>query len=247
MNTSENTVLITGGATGIGFALAELLLHEGNQVVICGRREERLADAKRKQPGLATFRCDVADDAQRHALFEAVQISFPELNMLVNNAGIRRSIDLLEGEPALAEGDAEIQINLAAPIHLSALFIPHLVKQSPAAIMNITSGLGFVPLAELPIYCATKAALHSYTMSLRHQLAHTSVRVFEAVPPIVQSELAQDSDSERNRRAIPAAVCAEAIVKGLADDQYEIGIGFAEGLRTASRAEVEEHFRQMNR
>jgi uncharacterized oxidoreductase len=246
MKATENTVLITGGATGIGLSLAEALLGAGNQVAICGRRQEKLQAAKDKHPALGIFRCDVTDGADRRALFDTVLERFPGLNVLVNNAGIQRRIDLLGGEAALTGADAEIRVNLAAPIHLSALFLPHLVKQPAAAILNISSGLGFVPMAVFPIYCATKAAVHSFSISLRHQLAQTSVRVFEAVPPIVMSELAGESNPERNRRAMPAADCAEAILKGLAADQYELGIGFAEGLRTASRAEAEERFRQMN-
>ena len=146
---------------------------------------------------------------------------------------------------ALSDSDSEIQINFAAPIHLSALFIPHLIKQPEAAIINVSSGLGFVPMAMCPIYCATKAALHSYTMSLRHQLSITSVKVFEAIPPLVVSELGHRSP-EINSRAMPTAACVEEILEGFSTDQYEIGIGMAEGLRTASHAEFVERFQQMN-
>ncbi len=246
MQTSGNTVLITGGATGIGLALAEALLREGNEVIICGRRPQRLRAAEDLHPALTTMPCDVANAADRLAMHRAVLSRFPNLNVLVNNAGIQRRIDLLGGETSLVAADEEVQINLSAPIHLSALFIPHLLKLPTAAIVNVSSGLAFVPLAEFPVYCATKAALHSYTVSLRHQLAQTRVRVFEAVPPIVESELAQDRSAERYRQAMPASACADAILKGWAGDRYEIGIGFAEGLRTASPAEAEERFRRMN-
>lgn len=246
MKTSGNTVLITGGGTGIGLALAEALLGKGNEVIICGRRKEKLEAAKDNNPGLAIFQCDVAEDADRRALFDSAVKDFPKLNVLVNNAGIQRRVDLLGGEAALAGGDEEVRINLAAPVHLSALFIPHLMKQAEAAIINVSSGLAFVPMARFPLYCATKAAIHSYTLSLRHQLAGTSVRVFEAIPPMVQSELSNIRDPEVSRRAMPAATCAEAIIDGLGKDQFEMGIGFAEGLRTSTRAEAEERFKQMN-
>src|SRR5262249_10293968 len=189
LKTSGNTVLITGGGTGIGFALAQEFMSRGNGVVICGRRIKRLQSAKKQLPGLQTRVCDVSKAASRKSLVEWLASSFPALNILVNNAGIQCAIDFRTGRN-LPQVDAELFTNLAGPIHFSALLILHLLKQKGSAIVNISSGLAFPPLAAVPVYCATKAAIHAFTLSLRHQLRNTGVRVFEAAPPIVRTELA---------------------------------------------------------
>ena len=182
MNLNSNTVLITGGGSGIGFALAEHLLRAKSEVIICGRHEEKLLEAQRKHPELKTRVCDVSKETQRTALFKWAATEFPRLNVLVNNAGIQRRFAIPEPMKWKATSE-EIAINLEAPVHLSALFIPHLLKQERPVIMNVTSGLAFSPMASAPIYCATKAALHSFTLSLRHQLASTPIQVIEIIPP----------------------------------------------------------------
>lgn len=167
---SGNTILITGGATGIGFSLAEAFVKLGNTVIICGRREDKLNEAKEKLPGIIIKRCDVSREEERKALYDWIESNFKGINVLVNNAGIQRPIDFRKGmEDILKNGD-EIEINLRSQIYLSARFIPLLSKQKDATIINISSGLGFAPLATFPIYCATKAAIHSFSVSLRYQL-----------------------------------------------------------------------------
>lgn len=248
MKTTGNTILITGGATGIGFALAEAFLREGNEVIVCGRRRGKLAEAKKKHPELHTRQCDVADAEARRDLFKWVTKTFPRLNVLVNNAGIQRDIDLTKGAAELRRRGGEIAINLEAPIHLSALFIPHLKKQAHAAIVNVSSGLGFVPMAVMPVYCATKAGLHSFTVSLRQQLEGTSIKVFELVPPMVDTEL--DGGARDGRageyRGIPPAECAAAALEGMAADELEIAVGQAAHLRAGSRSDFEKTFRMLN-
>ena len=184
MKITNNTILITGGATGIGFALAELFLKSNNKVMICGRRQEKLDAAKAKLPGLQIKRCDISKETDRKELYSWIEKNFGTLNVLVNNAGIQRQIDLRDPSAASAL-DPEIDINLKAQLQLSTHFIQHFSKQSEAAIVNVSSGLGFVPIAAFPVYCATKAALHSFSMSLRHQLRQTPIKVFEVIPPIV--------------------------------------------------------------
>ncbi|HEX7540822.1 MAG TPA: SDR family NAD(P)-dependent oxidoreductase, partial [Anaerolineales bacterium] len=159
MKTTDNIILITGGATGIGLALTEVFSREGNRVIICGRRKDNLISVQKIFPKIQFKVCDLADAAERQALFEWTITNFPHLNILVNNAGIQRQIDFTKGTKDLQNGDDEIQINFSAPVQLSALFIPHLMKQGEAAIVNISSGLGFIPLTIMPVYCATKAAL----------------------------------------------------------------------------------------
>jgi uncharacterized oxidoreductase len=245
MKTKNNTILITGGATGIGLALAEVFLREGNQVVICGRRKEKLLEVQGKFPDMAIKVCDVANAKDRQALFEWATDKFPNLNVLVNNAGIQRQIDLTKGPEDLLSGEDEIAINFDAPIQLSALFIPHLTKQEEAAIVNVSSGLGFVPLTMMPVYCATKAGLHSFSLSLRHQLRKTPVKVFELIPPTVDTELDHGRRGQ-GYRGIPASEVAEATLVGLAKDEFEITVGQSQGLRSAISPEAEQIFQRMN-
>jgi uncharacterized oxidoreductase len=232
MKTSGNTVLITGGATGIGFALAEILLENDNEVVVCGRRREMLAKARAKHPEIHTKVCDVSRPRSRVALLEWLNERFTSLNILVNNAGIQRVVDLTKGPRDMEDAEAEIAINFEAPMELSALLIPYLKRKRSSAIVNITSGLAFAPLASIPVYCATKAALHSLSLSMRHQLKGTSIRVFEIAPPGVDTEL---SGPRRRREVPPWMMSAEDAARGILDalkgDVYEAALGQAEGLR----------------
>ena len=232
MKTSGNTILITGGATGIGLALAEAFVERGNSVIVCGRRRAKLLAVKRRIPQLEVRVCDVSRPTARAAMVRWLDSRFPKLNILINNAGIQRSIDFLRGSRDLRYVDEEIATNLAAPIHLAALLIPALRKRRKAAIVNISSGLGFTPLAQVPVYCATKAALHSWSLSLRHQLRETRVRVFEIAPPMVATDLGgRRRRPEENGRAMSAEALAEAAVQALDNDDYEVAVGAAAGLR----------------
>jgi uncharacterized oxidoreductase len=248
MKTTDNTILITGGATGIGLALAEVFLREGNQVLICGRRKEKLLAAQSKFPKIQFKICNVADAEERQELYEWATSNFPNLNVLVNNAGIQRQIDFTKGTDEILSGEDEIQTNFSAPVQLSALFIPHLMKQEYAAIVNVSSGLGFIPLTIVPVYCATKAALHSYSVSLRHQLRNTKVKVFEVIPPTVDTELDRGARERRRQeyRGIPAADVAEATLAGLLKNEDEITVGQAQGLRAGTRQEADQIFQRMN-
>ncbi|MDH4156215.1 MAG: SDR family NAD(P)-dependent oxidoreductase [candidate division Zixibacteria bacterium] len=237
MKTSGNTVLITGGGSGIGLALTEALVRRGNRVIICGRRRDRLKAVQARVPGVSFRVCDISRTRSRHALVDWLLSEFNRLNILINNAGIQRQIDFLKGPRDLREADEEVTTNLVAPIHLSAQLVPHLRKKKEAAIVNISSGLAFTPLAVVPVYCATKAAVHSWSLSLRHQLRNTSVRVFEVAPPMVATELA----GERNRpEAGDFVMSAEAVAAGVLEalgmDQYEVALGAATNLRAKREA-----------
>jgi uncharacterized oxidoreductase len=248
MKTKNNTILITGGAIGIGFALADSLVNAGNKVIICGRRENKLKEARDKLPQIQTKACDISDDKERESLFQWIKNNFEDLNVLINNAGIQRFIDFKKGTGELLKGESEIQTNLVAPIHLSAYFIPLLLKKREAAIINVSSGLGFVPIAAMPVYCATKAAVHSFTMSLRFQLKDTSIKVFEIVPPAVDTELGKtDDEADNDYRGIPPSEVAKAVMTALAKDQYEIVVGEAKNLVTGSRTNPEQVFENINR
>ena len=248
MHTTGNTILITGGATGIGFALAEAFLKKGNEVLICGRREEKLAEAKGKLPGLHTMKCDVSKAEDRECLLHWAVTNFGGLNVLVNNAGIQREIDFKKGSADLLTGEDEIEINLQATVQLSALFIPHLMKQKEAAIVNISSGLAFVPMAIMPVYCATKSAIHSFSLSLRHQLKDTSIKVFEIIAPTTDTDLDKGARAKRgqeDRGVKPEIVVAEAM-EAIEKDNFEISIGQAEFLRDSSRKDPEGIFKRIN-
>ncbi|MDE1865421.1 MAG: SDR family NAD(P)-dependent oxidoreductase [Candidatus Micrarchaeota archaeon] len=246
MRTSGNTILITGGATGIGFALAERLDKMGNTVIICGRRQNKLDEAKRKVPGLHPIRCDISNRFERVHLFKRISLSYRSLNILINNAGIQRAISFRNGDRELDNAEDEIETNLKAQIHLSALFIPLLAGQSESAMINVSSGLGFVPLARFPVYCATKAAIHSFTMSLRHQLKGTSIKVFELIPPIVHDTELKGKPIEKADWTLSSAEVAEAAVRGLENDQYEIPVGPTKRWLASSKADLDRAFLEIN-
>jgi uncharacterized oxidoreductase len=247
MNIKGNTVLITGGATGIGFALAEILVKNGNKVIVCGRRENRLAEAGAKIPTLITRRCDITQDSDRKMLFDWVNSNHRDLNILVNNAGIQKMVDFTTGAQSLGSRGDEIATNFDAPVRLTALFVPLLMKQKTAAIFNVSSGLGFVPIAAMPVYCATKAAMHLFTVSLRHQLKNTSVKVFEIIPPAVETELGrEEGDEEPGYPGIKPAVMAEDVLDSMAKDKFQIAVGEAAGLVEGACKNFEQTFARLN-
>ena len=238
----KSTVLVTGGASGIGLALAVRFLNAGCEVIICGRDKNKLRAAQEKHPTLHTRVCDLAIEAERSFLLNWTIKEFPKLNVLVNNAGIQRRVDLTKAEP-WEQTRRELLINVDAPIHLAMLFIPHLMKQACPAIVNVTSGLSFSPLANVPVYSATKAALHSFTLSLRHQLAATPIKVVEIAPPAVNTDLGGPG---LHTFGVDVNEFADAVMKRYEAGELEIGYGFSEKARLASREELNQIFNQMN-
>lgn len=245
MNLSNNTILITGGATGIGLALAEQFLALGNKVLICGRREDRLIKAKEHLPALTATRvCDIMLEHERMRLYDWMTRYQNDFNVLINNAGIQNELTISD-DCILDLVQNEVDTNFIAPVHLSNLFIPHLEKKGNSAIINISSGLAFVPIAIMPIYCATKAAMHSFSLSLRFQLAKTTIKVFELIPPTVDTDLDRGARAHRNQkdRGISAKEFATQAIEALKNDVFEAAIGQAAGLR----AKREELFQTINR
>jgi uncharacterized oxidoreductase len=188
MQITGNTILITGGGSGIGRALAEAFHAEGNQVVIAGRRKEQLDETTTANPGMKSAIFDIGNGNAIPGFADKLKVDFPALNVVIHNAGIMRQESLRDG--AVEEAEATVATNLLGPIRLTAALLPLLEKQPRAAIMTVSSGLAFVPMATTPAYCATKAAIHSYTQSLRYQLKGTPIQVLELIPPYVQTELA---------------------------------------------------------
>jgi uncharacterized oxidoreductase len=228
---SGNTVLITGGATGIGLELAGAFIEAGSEVIACARTEENLKQAKNKLPKLHTRKCDVSKESDREALYDWAVSNFKDLNILVNNAGIQRMIDFKKGTADLLkhrmdDGEDEIEVNLRAPIYLTALFTPHLMKQKEAAIMNVSSGLAFYPMPQLPLYCTTKAAMHMFSTILRQQLEGTSVKVFELIPPMVDTNLDKGARKSRGQTyfGITTAEFVKPAIKAFEKDEYEIRV-----------------------
>ncbi len=188
MKLKNQTILITGGTSGIGFELAQQLIARGNVVIVTGREQSRLDHAKRSSPSLHTFESDVSDPQAIATLYSRVVASFPALNVLINNAGIMRNIKL-DQQRSLDDLTREIDINLSGPLRMVQQFLPHLKTMQEALIVNVSSGLAFIPMPAAPVYSATKAALHSYTQSLRAQLEGSRVTVVELAPPGTETPL----------------------------------------------------------
>ena len=224
MKMNGNTILITGGATGIGYSMARYFHERSNTVIICGRREDRLEQAAKELQGLHTIKCDVADSNDRKMLFQYISDNFPHTNILINNAGIQRDIDLTKGISDLS-GENEIRINLEAPIYLSALFTPLLSGKDNAVIVNISSGLAFMVerAIDMPVYCATKAGLHAFSIAQRKQLAQLGIRVVEIIPPMVESELNFEGRKKRNMLKTPFMISSnEFVEKALAKMEQDM-------------------------
>jgi uncharacterized oxidoreductase len=196
-----NTILVTGGNSGIGEALAVAFHKAGNTVIIAGRRADALAKVVSANPGMTSYVLDVRDGEAIKTFAATVTKNHPHLNVLVNNAGIGRVENMTADHVSVAEAEETIAINVLGPIRLTAALLPHLRHQAASTIINVTSGLAFVPLAMMPTYSASKAAMHSYSDSLRHQLRDTSVKVVELAPPMVATEFSPGQS--KNPMAMP--------------------------------------------
>lgn len=225
MQSTQHTVLITGGGTGIGFAIARKFHQAGNQVVLVGRSETALADACRALPGAQSCVADVTSAADRARLVA----EFPQVTVLVNNAGIQFNDPIATTSEANIE--QELNINFLAPVLLARAFIPLLSKHPVAAIINVSSGLALVPKENAAIYCASKAALHSFSKTLRWQLESTSVRVFEVLPPLVETAMT----AGRGKGKITADQLAEEFWQSFQRDRLEMLIGKAKLLAWINR------------
>lgn len=238
MNISGNTILITGGASGIGLELATQLMELDNTIIITGRDPVKLALAKETRQGIYVFQSDVNDPKAITTLYEKVISEFPKLNILINNAGIMCKINFNEEGSDLEGLTREIETNLSGPIRMVQQFLPLLKTQKSAAIVNVTSGLAFVPLPISPIYCATKAALHSFTQSLRVQLKNTNVNVFELAPPAIDTAVVHTTFTANDIKDLklmePKDLVKHAIY-GLEKNILEIRPGFSNMLKIMSR------------
>lgn len=227
MKLSGNTILITGGSSGIGLELAKRLSESGNTVIITGRNQAKLDQAKKEHPKLHTYKSDVTNPEDIRSLYSQATKDFPALNVLINNAGVMKVGKFYNPSEDLNSVTEEVSINFNGPIWMAHQFIPHLKKQKDAAIVNVTSVLGIVPMPMSPVYCATKAGLRSFTLSLREQLKHTNIKVFDLAPPSTHTDLVDVFDKQSLADFPPMNVekLVDAAIKGMQRDCFEIRPG----------------------
>lgn len=242
MKTSQNTILITGGSAGIGFAIAKLLGEQGNHIIITGRDEQRLNKALLQLPNATAIVSDVSKEEDTSALVERIKKDFPTLNIVVNNAGKAFLYDISSSEDAFGKAGEEMLTNYLSVIRLNEQLLPLLKSQKDAAIVNVSSIVAIVP-GKLTTYSASKAALHSYTQSLRGMLQNSNVKVFELMPPLVDTEF---STAINGKTGISAAQVASDLLQALKDNQYEIRVGKTQYVYDLYLKNPEEAFNLMN-
>ena len=236
---SNNKILITGGATGIGLGLTERFLQEGNTVIICGRRQSVLQEVAEKYPSVITKVCDLSLKSERTKLYKWVEKYHPDLNVLVNNAGIQNWMTITD-DNFFERTQAEIQTNIEAPLHLTQLCIK---LKSLKTVINVTSGLSFVPLTKVPVYSATKAFFHSFTLSLRHILKAKNIEVIEMIPPALNTDL---GGKGLHDAAPPVSDFIESVFQQLKDGKTELTFGFSDMMVKANPEALQATFNRMN-
>jgi uncharacterized oxidoreductase len=246
MKLDNRTILITGGTSGIGLELAKQLHQRGNTIIVTGRDPGKLDAAKRALSGIHTFESDVSDPVAIAALHDSVLAQFPALDTLVNNAGVMRNLNLNQRRD-LNDVTREIEINLMGPVRMVQQFLPHLKTRKGALIVNVSSGLAFVPFPASPIYCATKAAIHSFTQSLRVQLDGTGVTVIELAPPAVETPLLRGEFEEelKGQKGMDVTVLAERAIAAIEAGKLEIRPGLSDVLKAMSRIAPQFMLKQM--
>ncbi len=239
MRLADNTILITGGATGIGLGLTERFVQEGNKVIICGRRADVLEEVKLKLPSVITRQADLENEAERVSLFEWIRDNHKDLNVLINNAGIQQRTVVAEDD-FFRKAKQEIAINVEAPLHLTSLFLK---LDNLDTIMNVTSGLAFVPMVRMSVYCATKSFLHSFTTSLRKILQKRNIEVIEIIPPALNTDLGGKGLHDGYP---PVSEFIESIFTQLSERKTKLTFGMSAMMAKASQEEMENAFNRMN-
>lgn len=246
MKMTGRTVLVTGGSSGIGLELARQLLERGNTVIVTGRDWGKLNSARKLLPLLHTFQSDVRDPVSIRELFLSVSSQFPALDTVVNNAGAMRNIKVLEARE-LEDLTDEIEINLNGPMRMVQQFLPFLLKRPNGLIVNVSSGLAFVPFPAAPVYSASKAALHAYTKCLRAQLQHSAVTVVELAPPGTETPLfrGEFAVEMKNEKGMDVSLMVQQSIRGIEAGHLEICPGLSKVLKVASRVAPSLILRQM--
>jgi uncharacterized oxidoreductase len=239
MKLTNNKILITGGASGIGLAMAERFIQENNTVIICGRRDSALEEAKEKLPSVITKQCDLTLEADRSALFEWVAKEHSDLNVLVNNAGVQQWMNISDDD-FFSKASQEIKTNIEVPLQLTWQFL-----KLPAldTILNVTSGLAFVPFTKVPVYSATKAFFHSFTLSLRELVKSKNIEVIEVIPPALNTDL---GGIGLHDHAPPVSDFISAIFAQLEEGKVELTFGFTETVSQAGQEVFKPIFSRLN-
>jgi uncharacterized oxidoreductase len=239
MKLANNKILITGGASGIGLGLTERFIKEGNTVIICGRRETILKDVANKFPTVITKVCDLSKETDRVELYNWVEQNHSDLNVLVNNAGIQNWMDISDNDFYQKAND-EVTTNVLAPVHLSTLFTN---LKSIDTIINVTSALAFIPLSKVPVYCATKAFMRSFTLSLRHLLKPKGIEVIEMIPPALNTDLGAKGLHDQYP---PVSEFIEAVFQQMKEGKTELTFGTSESRTKANNETILQYFNAMN-
>ncbi|WP_428658280.1 SDR family oxidoreductase [Runella sp.] len=239
MNISNNKILITGGASGIGLGLVERFVKENNTVIICGRRVSALQEVIEKFPAVITKQCDLSSAEEREALFHWIAENHNDLSVLINNAGIQNWMTVSDSNFFQRAKD-EIAINIEAPLHLTSLFSQ---LTSLETVINVTSGLSFVPLTKVPVYSATKAFFHSFTLSLQHLMKSKNIEVIELIPPALNTDL---GGKGLHDHAPPVSAFIDAVFEQLNQGKTEITFGFSEAMTKAGPEDIQKAFVRMN-
>lgn len=239
MKISNNKILVTGGASGIGLGLTNAFIDEGNTVIVCGRRAEALKMLKAQCPDVITKQCDLSIAEQREDLYNWICENHPDVNVLVNNAGIQQWMSVADND-FFKRAKEEIAINIEAPLQLTSLFLQ---KKNIDTIINVTSGLSFVPLTKVPVYSATKSFFHSFTISLRHLLKARNIEVIELIPPALNTDL---GGKGLHDFAPPVSEFITAVFEQLKAGKTEITFGFSEAMTKAGPEDLQTSFLRMN-
>ena len=249
MKQSNQTVLITGGGSGIGLALAKKFLENNNTVIITGRNLAKLAKVKQDNPKIHFYQSDVTDDAEVRMLADDIQQNFDGLDVLINNAGIMNLVDSGNESNDLHKQMEEIEINYNSPIRVLHYFLPLLKKSKNAVLVNVSSGLAYVPFAQAPVYSGTKSALHFWTLGIRPQLKPYDIKVIELLPPVVDTPLAHGADiaEDDNLKPMPPEKLANLFWKGYSKGAEEITPGISSALKIMSRLAPKFIFKQLNK
>ncbi len=231
MKLHDHTILITGGTSGIGLELLRQFYAHGNRIIVASRNSDKLNQLQTEFPRVITLVCDLADRKSVRKLLEHCLNTYPELNILINNAGIQYNYSWVEEEDGFSKISKETRVNLISPMHLVYGFLPGLMQQKEAAIINVSSALAFHPKRSAPVYCASKAGIHIFSKSIRYQLKGSNVKVFEIIPPLVDTPMTEG----RGTGKISPKQLADEFIKNFKKDKYESYIGKARLLRLIGR------------
>ncbi len=232
MQLNAKTILITGGTSGIGLELAKQLIKKTNKILICGKNKQKLDILKENLPEIEVFHCDVSNEQQLNKLAETIKNRFKRIDILINNAAIQERIDFLNGKNVVEDSKKEIKTNFISQVILTKKMLPLLNKSPEAAIVNLSSAVAYEPIPYIPIYCATKAAINSFSKSIRYQLKNTTIKVFCVFPPKVSTKL---NKIKKGGKEITPEKAAKEIIKGIQKNKYEIRFGLSKWLYFGTR------------